>query len=293
LPAIVVGSLAAVGLPIACLNAMTGLGSLFISDHLKMRSARMAIRPALRALLNRAGAAVLVQNADDRAVVESLGVDRARIALIPGSGVDTDLITPSPEPAGPITIAFVGRLVEAKGIRTLVEAHRLLGARGHDIRLVIAGMPDPGNPGSIPAAEIEAWSQEPNVHWLGYVEDIRSLWGCAHIAVLPSHREGLPLSLLEAAACGRPLVATDVPGCRAIARAESNAILVPVGSVEALAQAIERLALDPELRRRFGEASHALAEREFSAQRIGQDVVALYLRLLQERPTVAHGEGAV
>ena len=125
LPAIVVGSLAAIGLPVACLNAMTGLGTLFISDHLKVRSVRTALRPALRALLNRAGAAVLVQNVDDRIVVESLGVDPARIALIPGSGVDTDAITPSPEPAGGLTIAFVGRLVEAKGIRTLVEAHPL------------------------------------------------------------------------------------------------------------------------------------------------------------------------
>ncbi len=287
LPAIVVGSLAAIGLPVACLNAMTGLGTLFISDHLKVRSVRTALRPALRALLNRAGAAVLVQNVDDRIVVESLGVDPARIALIPGSGVDTDAITPSPEPAGGLTIAFVGRLVEAKGIRTLVEAHRLLYARGHNVKLIIAGVPDPGNPSAIPAAEIEEWSGEANVHCIGYVEDIRTLWASAHIAVLPSRREGLPLSLLEAAACGRPLVATDVPGCRAIARPDFNAILVPIGDVEALARAIERLRRDPELRRHFGTASRTLVEREFSAHRIGKDIVALYRRLLQQEPSVA------
>jgi mannose/cellobiose epimerase-like protein (N-acyl-D-glucosamine 2-epimerase family) len=287
LPAIVVGSLAATGLTIACLNAMTGLGTLFISNSATVRAARMALRPALRGLLNRASATVLVQNADDRAAVENLGVDPGRIALIPGSGVDTHAMTPSPEPAGAVTVAFVGRLVAAKGIRALVEAHRRLRARGHDIRLLIAGAPDAANPGSIPQSEIEEWGRQPNVSYLGYVEDIRALWASAHIAALPSHREGLPLSLLQAAACGRPLVATDVPGCRAIARPEVNAILVPIDDVQALAQAIERMALDPELRRRFGEASRALVEREFSAKRIGRELLALYGCLLQQEPSVA------
>jgi glycosyltransferase involved in cell wall biosynthesis len=100
--------------------------------------------------------------------------------------------------------------------------------------------------------------------------------------VLPSHREGLPLSLLEAAACGRPLVATDVPGCREIARQDVNALLVPLEDAEALADAIDRLALDPQLRLKFGKASRELVERTFSSERIGRDVVALYRRLLDQ-----------
>lgn len=115
---------------------------------------------------------------------------------------------------------------------------------------------------------------------LGFVEDIADLWASAHIAVLPSHREGMPLSLLEAAACGRPLVATDVLGCRDIARPGVNALLVPIDDTEALADAIERLALDPELRRKFGAASRRLAETQFSSKRIGRELVDLYRRLL-------------
>jgi len=189
---------------------------------------------------------------------------------------------PTPEPSGPITVAFVGRLLASKGIRTLVAAHELLVQRGRDIELLIAGLPDPANPTSIPPQEIEAWTRQPNVKHLGFVEDTGALWARAHIAVLPSHREGLPLSLLEAAACGRPLVATDVPGCRDIARADLNALLVPVEDPEALADAIDRLARDPQLRRKFGRAGRELVEQNFSSKRIGRDVIALYQRLLAQ-----------
>lgn len=287
LPATVVGSLAAARLPTMCLNAMTGLGTMFISDAPKMRLARLTLRPALRALLGRARSAVLVQNLDDRALVERLGVSPERIALIPGSGVDTEVLRPLPEPGGPVTIAFVGRLVASKGIRALVEAHVRLVARGQAIRLLIAGVPDPANPGAIGADEIEQWRRQTNVSYLGFVEDIAALWARAHIAVLPSHREGLPLSLLEAAACARPLIATDVPGCRDIARPNLNAFLVPLGDVEALARAIERLAADADLRRRFGQAGRQLVEHEFSSKRIGRDMVALYRRLLSARPDLS------
>ena len=282
LPATVVGSLAATGLPVVCVNAMTGLGTMFISNTAKVRMARAALAVALRKLLNRSRTAVLVQNLDDRAVIERLGVAGERIALIAGSGVDIDVLTPSPEPAEPITLAFVGRLVESKGIRTLVAAHERLVQRGRDIRLLIAGLPDAANPTSIPPQEIEAWTKRANVTHLGFVQDIGALWACAHIAVLPSHREGMPLSLLEAAACGRPLVATDVPGCRDIARPDVNAFLVPLDDAEALADAVERLALDPELRRSFGAASRELVERKFSSKRIGRDLVRLYRHLLEQ-----------
>jgi glycosyltransferase involved in cell wall biosynthesis len=221
-----------------------------------------------------------VQNRDDRAMIEHLGVDGARIALIPGSGVDIDRLIPKPDPPGPVIVAFVGRLVESKGVRTLLAAHARLGQRGRQIQLVLAGTPDPANPMSIPTQDIEAWSRRPDVTHLGFVEDIGALWASAHIAVLPSHREGLPLSLLEAAACGRPLVATDVPGCRDIARPGVNAILVPPDDAEALADAIDRLAVDPELRQKLGRASRHLVEQNFSSRRIGTDLVKLYRRLL-------------
>ena len=284
-PAALGGSLAATGLPVVCLNALTGLGTMFIGDTAKVRFTRPLLKLALRGLLNRSRSAVLVQNLDDRAVIEQLGVDPARIALIPGSGVDVDALLPLPEPSDPVTVAFVGRLLASKGLRTLLAAHELLGQRGRDIRLLVAGLPDPANPTSIPPQEIDAWTRRPNVKHLGFVEDIAALWARAHIAVLPSHGgEGLPLSLLEAAACGRPLVATDVPGCRDIALADLNALLVPLDDAAALADAIDRLARDPQLRRKFGQASRDLVEREFSSQRIGRDLIALYRRLLEQTP---------
>jgi glycosyltransferase involved in cell wall biosynthesis len=144
----------------------------------------------------------------------------------------------------------------------------------------LAGTPDPANPASIPPATVAKWKSQPGITALGYVADIRSVWAAAHIAVLPSRREGLPKSLLEAAACGRPIVATDVPGCREIARPGINATLVPVDDATALADAIERLAADPELRRRYGAEGRRLVEAEFSSARIGRDIVALYRRLL-------------
>jgi glycosyltransferase involved in cell wall biosynthesis len=281
LPATVAGSLAATGLPIACVNAMTGLGTMFVSDTAKLRMARRLLDPALRLLLARPRSTVLVQNQDDHALIKQLGIDPARIELIPGSGVDTTALRPVPEPGGPVSIAFVGRLVESKGIRTLVAAHRLLCERGRDIGLLVAGTPDPANPTSIDPQEIESWGNQAHVSILGFVEDMSAIWASAHIAVLPSHREGLPLSLLEAAACGRPLIATDVPGCRSIARPGINGLLVPLGDVEALAEAIDRLAADAELRQTFGRASRELVENEFSAARVGRDLIRLYRRLLR------------
>lgn len=280
--AALVGSLAALGLPVVCLNAATGLGTSFLGSSGKARVAGPVAAILMRALLNRPRSAVLVQNSDDRIEIERLGVQADRIALIPGSGVDTDTLKPSPEPPFPITVAFAGRLVEDKGIRTLVAAHDLLTSRGHDIRLLIAGLPDPANPTSIPLAEIKAWSERRNLTHLGFVEDIGAFWASAHIAVLLSRREGLPLTLLEAAACGRPLIASDVPGCREIARAGVNALLVPPDDAQALADAISRLAADQALRAKFGAAGRALVEREFSSARIGREVVALYRRLLED-----------
>jgi glycosyltransferase involved in cell wall biosynthesis len=280
--AALVGSLAALGLPVVCLNAATGLGTSFLANSGKARVARPIAAVLMRALLKRSRSAVLVQNSDDRAEIERLGVEADRIALIPGSGVDTEVLKPSPEPTGIITIAFAGRLVEDKGIRTLVVAHDLLTSGGHDIRLLIAGLPDAANPTSIPLAEIKAWSERRNLTHLGFVDDIAAFWASAHIAVLPSRREGLPLTLLEAAACGRPLIATDVPGCREIAQAGVNALLVPRDDAPALAEAISRLAADQALRAKFGAAGRTLVEREFSSARVGREVVDLYRRLLEE-----------
>jgi glycosyltransferase involved in cell wall biosynthesis len=279
---IVAGSLAAAGRPIRCVNSINGLGAAFVSGSIKAMVARAGLNRTLRILLGRRHAMTLVQIAEDRDTLEAIGVDPARIEVIAGSGVDVEALTPCPEPAGPVTVAYAGRLLEYKGVRTLVAAHDLLRRRGRDIRLLIAGLPDAANPTSISEHEIEAWKRRPDIAYLGFVDDIATVWASAHIAALPSRREGVPKSLLEAAACARPIVATDVPGCRAVARADVNALLVPPDDAAALAEAIDRLAQDAHLRRRFGDAGRALVEREFASDRIGEETVWLYQRLLRE-----------
>jgi glycosyltransferase involved in cell wall biosynthesis len=283
----VVGSLAALRLPIVRLNALAGLGFVFISRSIGARLLRPLLVRFMRRLIGNNRAAVLVQNGDDRALMTAIGIDPAHIFLIPGSGVDTDRLQPLPVPEGPITIAYVGRLLADKGLRPLVRAHALLAKRGEPIRLLIAGEPDPSNPGSILPSEIDTWRSQKGIEVLGHVP-VAGVWAKAHIAVLPSRREGLPLSLLEAAACGRPMVATDVAGCRDIARDGVNALLVPPDDPEALADAIARLARDAALRAQFGAAGRQLVEGEFSSERIGREIVALYDRLLQRTKDPSH-----
>jgi glycosyltransferase involved in cell wall biosynthesis len=272
---IVIDAVAALGLKAASVNAITGLGYAFISNSLKARAIRQAISLVLRLLINHPRNVALVQNPDDGALVAEIGVTPARIKLIPGSGVDIDRFRPSPEPEGPTTAAFVGRLLDHKGIRTLIAAHRLLRAQGVPIQLLVAGTPDPANPASVSPEEAAAWAQEPGITMLGHVSDIAPVWARAHIAVLPSRREGLPRSLLEAAACGRAMVATDVPGCREVVRPDTG-LLVPVDDPAALAEAMAKLAQSPDQRRQLGAAARALAVERFSSDAIGRAIVDLY-----------------
>ena len=284
LPACVFGMIAALGRRVACVNAFIGMGYAFTSDSAKARALRSVIGMAVRFLVDRDGSVALVQNGDDRVALIALGIPEKRIVLIPGSGVDVERFTPLPEPPDPPTFGFVGRLLDDKGIRTLLAAYRLLRARGLDSRLLIAGTPDPANPASVTQDEAAAWNKEPGVSWLGHVKDIVGLWTRAHVAVLPSRREGLPLSLMEAAACGRAMIASDVPGCREIVVHEKTGFLVPVDNASALATAMDRLAAAPELRARYAAAARARVVDKFSAEIIGRQTVFLYRRLLTDSP---------
>jgi glycosyltransferase involved in cell wall biosynthesis len=277
----VLGVVAAVGRDSANIYAITGLGHAFIAGTGTARFLRGVIPLLLRFGLNRRRAVGLVQNPDDRDLLGEIGVKPDHIVVIPGSGIDADRFRPIPEPDGPVTFAFVGRMLDDKGVRNLIAAFRMLRETNRDCRLLLAGSPDPANPASIPQLEIAAWGREPGVTWLGEVADIAGLWQRAHVAVLPSRREGLPKSLLEAAACGRPLIATDVPGCREIAIHEKTGLLVPVDDPTALAAAMERLARSSQQRIRLGVAARRLVDERFSADLIGKATVQLYQRLLQ------------
>jgi glycosyltransferase involved in cell wall biosynthesis len=277
---VIIGSLAAIGFHLRRINAFAGLGFVFVSRSLWVRALRPLIVILLRALLNNTNSAAVVENADDLSDLAAIGVEKDRIYRVSGSGVDIDDMRPLPEPVGEVAAAFVGRLLDDKGVRSLIAAHELLCGHGEKLRLLIAGDCDPANPASISQAEIDAWKTRPGVEVLGHVNGIRRVWEQAHIAVLPSRREGLPVGLLEASAFARPLVATDVPGCREIARHGVNAFLVPKDDPSALAGALAVLARDALLRREFGEAGRRIAENEFSSTRVGEQIVALYDRML-------------
>ncbi len=276
----VLGGLATLGSDRPQVHALTGLGYTFTGDRSRAGLFRGLMTATLRYLLNRDNAVALVQNPDDRAAVESIGVAANRFTLIPGSGVDTEQLQPLPEPDGPITVGFAGRLLTDKGIRALVAAHRILRQRGDDIRLLIAGEPDPANPASVSREEAQAWAREPGITWLGHVDDIALLWRQAHIAALPSHREGLPKSLLEAAAFGRPMVATDAPGCREIVIPDRTGLRVPIEDPEALAEAIAQLAASKTLRMRYGAAARELVVTRMSAHTIGEATLNLYRTMI-------------
>jgi glycosyltransferase involved in cell wall biosynthesis len=281
----VLGSVAAwlAGVP-AVVNAVTGMGFLASSPSPLARRLRAPAGLLLARLIERASSRVIVQNADDREWLLALNPAAApRIAVIRGSGIDVAHFVPVPEPpAPPVVAGFAGRLLADKGVATLIEAQQRLRRGGLDLRLMIAGTPDPENPSSIDAATLARWQALPGIEWLGQVADIRTLWLRSQIAVLPSRREGLPKSLLEAAAMGRPIVATDVPGCREIVRAEVNGLLVPPDDAEALAAALARLAGDAELRRRFGASSRDLVLTDLADDAVGAATVGLYNELLAE-----------
>lgn len=277
----VLGGVSSLGMTTPQVNAMTGLGYAFTSTAKRALLLRVVIAIALRFLLNRDHAVFLVQNPDDRAALETIGIYPNRLARIPGSGVDTDVLKPLPEPDGPVTVGFAGRLLTDKGIRALVAAHAILRARGLDTRLLIAGEPDLANPASVSLQEAQQWNSQPGITWLGQVSDITTLWRDSHIATLPSHREGLPKSLLEAAACGRPMIAADAPGSREIVIPGQTGLLVPIEDPQTLADAIGELAMSRELRMRYGAAARQLVVGKMSAQAIGAAVVALYEEQLQ------------
>jgi glycosyltransferase involved in cell wall biosynthesis len=278
---VLLGTTASLGLSdIAVVNSLTGLGTLFIGEAGVSAPARKAVRYALSRLLRRRRSKTVVQNPDDRAFVLGLGVPAESVVLIPGSGVDTHALTPLPEPPPPVTAAYVGRMLADKGVVTLIEAFALLATRDVKLQLLLAGDTDKENPGSLAPEQLREFASLYGIDWLGHVADIREVWARAHFAVLASRREGLPKSLLEAAACGRAMVATDAPGCREIAIAGETALTVKVDDVTALADAMARMADDAEMRRRFGANARALVEEKFSADAIGRETVELYDRLI-------------
>jgi len=231
-----------------------------------------------------AGETVIVQNPEDRVALASFGFDPARIALVRGSGVDTEHFAALPDPEG-CSVALVGRMLRSKGVLDAVAAIRALRAEGLAVDLILAGGADPDSRDSLTEAELAELAREPGVEWLGHVADVTQVWRRAAIAVLPSsYGEGLPKSLLEAASCARPIVASDMPGCREAVVPGETGFLVPAHDLAALARAIGSLVRDPELRRRMGVAGRARIVAKFAEGTVAeQNVRLLRTALVAER----------
>ena len=258
-------------------NAMAGLGFLFISTSWLVRVVRPLARLAFRFALNRSNAILILQNPDDvEEFVSRKLVDKSRTRLIRGAGVDLDEFPVKPEPEGAPVVLLTARLLWDKGIGEFVAAARELARRGSPARFVIAGDADDQNPAAVPATTIDEWREEGIVELLGHRTDIAELLAGCHIACLPSYREGLPKSLLEAAAAGRPIVATDVPGCREIVVHGSNGLLVPAKDSAALAAAIGRLIEAAGLRAQMGRAGRDLVRKHFSIDTVVAETLSAY-----------------
>ncbi len=258
-------------------SSLTGLGHLFTTHTWRARLAQPVAKAMYRRVLGRS--TVIFQNPDDRQEFAALGlVDAERCHIIRGSGVDVQRFIPAAQRAanGTQTVLLVGRLLAEKGIREFVEAARIVQRHRRDVKFVVAGGADPGNPTSIDASTVAAWRAEGHVEFTGHREDMLALLHACDVAALPSYREGTPRSLLEAAACGLPLVASDVPGCREVVRHGDNGLLVPPRDSRALAEALLSLLGDAGRRRAMGARSREIAVRDFAQEHVIKDTLNAY-----------------
>jgi glycosyltransferase involved in cell wall biosynthesis len=220
---------------------------------------------------------MIFENPDNqRFFVTSRLIHDQQAVLIRSAGVDVVRFAPTPEPEGDPIILLVARMLWDKGVGDLVEAGRLLREWGVPGQIVLVGGPDPGNPTSISETQLQAWHQEGIVQWLGYQESLENLFARCHVVALPSYGEGVPNSLIEAAACGRPIVTTDAPGCREVVRDGENGFLVPVRDSKSLASALRILIGDPALRARMGTRGREIAVAEFSREKVIRETLAVY-----------------
>ncbi len=266
----------------AVINAPVGLGYVFSSHKLLARVLRPFVSRGLRFSLNAANSKAIFENPDDLDVLVRAGMVRREITvLIRGAGVDTKAFAPAPPPPPPVRVILIARMIREKGVQDFVDARIILRTRGVAAEFILVGAPDPGNPDSIPEAQLRQWQKDGLVTWLGPRHDIAALLRGAHIACQPSsYREGLPKSALEAMAAGKPVVATDIPGCREAVEDGVTGLLAEPRNPLALAAALQRLIDDPDLRARMGAAARARVEREFADEIICQKTLLVYNSLV-------------
>lgn len=268
----------------AVVAAISGLGYSFTNVSLKSQVTKWIVTALFRLSFKNLHLKVIFQNSEDLKKVTTLGnLKPLQTEIIRGSGIDLKEYSYLPEPMEPLVVAFAGRLLKDKGISEFIHAASLLKRKYPTVQFWVVGDADPGNPASVSSQELARWKQDGVAEFLGYRTDIGALFSKSNIVVLPSYREGLPKVLAEAAACGRAVVTTDVPGCRDAIEPGLTGALVPPRTVEPLVTAIERFILNPEERRKMGVAGRKLAETHFDIQKIVEEHLKIYEDLLSTK----------
>lgn len=271
------------------INALGGLGYIFTPANetkLLRKIRKLALRKIalgfFRWIFKNPNTKLILQNPDDINTLVSAGcIQKDKITLIRGAGVDINAFAPQPAlphplDKEPVIISCVSRILWDKGIGELVDAAKIMQAKGIPSKIILYGEPDQANPTSVPLATIRSWHESQIIEWRGHCQNVAKAYAECHIAVLPSYREGLPKTLLEAASSARPIVTTDVPGCREVVQNQENGLLVPARNARALANALIYLCQDAALREKMGAAGRARVEKYFSDTLIHQQTLALY-----------------
>ncbi len=279
---VLIGGVAARFSPVrGVVYAISGLGHVFVADGMLGKLRRKIVRVCYRFVLSARNMRIIFQNPDDRREIESVAILRnEQVVMIPGSGVDLSTYQITPLPEGETVVLMAARLLSTKGVREYVAAAQRLRVSGVEAQFWLVGDPDPANPASIQARELDAWGKQGAVTLLGHRSDIPKLMAQAHMVVLPSsYREGLPKVLIEAAACGRAVVTTDAPGCRDAIEAGVTGVLVPSKDAESLANAIKRLIEDRLLCKAMGCAGRKRAEQLFDVNAVVSTHLEIYRAL--------------
>ncbi|MBI1867943.1 MAG: glycosyltransferase family 4 protein [Methylocystis sp.] len=263
------------------INAVAGMGYVFTSHTLKARLLRPAVRLMLSIALGGKRSKLILQNPDDMLFFETeIFGSSPQVYLIKGSGVDCSLFLPPQIEEScsnrPVRVLLASRILWDKGVAEFIEAARMLRSEQRSLEFLLAGDPDPGNPAAVPLPTLMDWQAEGLVQWLGHVADMPKLLANVDVVVLPSYREGLPKSLIEAAACARPLIATDVPGCREVVTDGVEGFLIPPRDAEALARSIAKLQDNALLARSMGMAARRKALGEFDERIVIKQTMDVY-----------------
>lgn len=273
------------------ISAVSGLGFIFSSKGFLATFRQIIVKKLYKYAFSHPVQRIIFQNEDDRNVLLNwTGTAYEKTFLIPGSGVDLEKFKPAPFSSDVPVIVLVARMLSDKGVREFVQASKILKSSKEPLceqaRFVLVGGIDLSNPASLKESELESWSSEGLVETWGHIKDIPSVLNGAHIVALPSYREGFPKVLMEAAACGRVTITTDVPGCRDAIAPNVTGLLIPVGDATALAEAIKSLLIDLPRCYSMGMAGRKYAEKEFDILQVIKAHMEIYEELLDKKTNI-------